>query len=459
MKSLDQIVIALILLGIAPHGTAQEVDDFSTPSIAFADVNLVRPEQGRIDQHRTVVVSGTKIIAVGPTASLQPPPGAKLIDAGGAYLVAGLAEMHAHVPHQPASDEYMQDVLFLWAAHGITTIRGMNGEPSHLELRGRLARQEILGPRLFTAGPPFIGKKIKTGEEASRLVIEQQEAGYDFIKVHMGISRVVYDAVATTSADRDIPFVGHVTAAAGLQRALEFGQPTIDHLDAYWPALLRDDADVADIDYGLLGAPLTPFIDAAKFRTVAEATRDAGVWNVPTLSMAEKFVAPIDADAAELGLQYMPHRTVNGWISAAKGFQKNLDPHAVAIFLNYRKALVKALHDAGAGLLLGADAPQILNVPGFSTHRELQLLVEAGLTPAEALTTGTINAARFLGKQDTFGQIHAGLDADLILTAGNPLEDIAALREPLGVMLRGTWVPRAEIQARLQLIAAKNREP
>jgi imidazolonepropionase-like amidohydrolase len=155
----------------------------------------------------------------------------------------------------------------------------------------------------------------------------------------------------------------------------------------------------------------------------------------------------------------MPHRTVNGWISAAKGFQKNLDPHAVAIFLNYRKALVKALHDAGAGLLLGADAPQILNVPGFSTHRELQLLVEAGLTPAEALTTGTINAARFLGKQDTFGQIHAGLDADLILTAGNPLEDIAALREPLGVMLRGTWVPRAEIQARLQLIAAKNREP
>jgi imidazolonepropionase-like amidohydrolase len=175
--------------------------------------------------------------------------------------------------------------------------------------------------------------------------------------------------------------------------------------------------------------------------------------------MAEKFVSPIDTAAAELGLKYMPYRTVNGWISAAHGFQKNIDPEAAAVFLNYRKQFVKELHAAGAGLLLGADAPQILNVPGFSIHRELQLLVEAGLTPAEALTTGTINPARFMGKQDTFGKISAGLDADLILTAGNPLENIAVLREPLGVLLRGTWLSREKIQSRLQLIADKNREP
>ena len=98
-------------------------------------------------------------------------------------------------------------------------------------------------------------------------------------------------------------------------------------------------------------------------------------------------------------------------------------------------------------------------MPGFSIHRELQLLVEAGLTPAEALTTGTVNPARFLGEQDTFGQIAVDLDADLILTKDNPLENIGALRAPLGVMLRGTWLSRDEIQARLQLIAAKYREP
>jgi len=109
--------------------------------------------------------------------------------------------------------------------------------------------------------------------------------------------------------------------------------------------------------------------------------------------------------------------------------------------------------------MLGSDAPQILNVPGFSIHRELQLLVEAGLTPAEALVTGTMNPARFLGKEDTFGQIAEGFDADLILTAGNPLENLTVLREPLGVMLRGIWLSRAEIQSRLQLIADKNQQP
>jgi hypothetical protein len=459
VRYLDQTVVVLVFLSTFVNANSQEVIEPDTSSFAFVNVNIVRPEFDRVDSNQTVIVNGKKIIAVGSAETFPAPVGGRIINAGGAYLVAGLAEMHAHVPHQPASDEFIDDILFLWVANGITTIRGMNGEPSHLILRDQIDGQNVLGPRMFTAGPPFIGKKIKTAEQARMRVLEQQEAGYDFIKVHMGISRVVYDAVASASAETGIPFVGHVTAEVGLWRALSVGQPTIDHLDSYWPALVGDDTRIAEVDYGLLGAPLTPFIEEANFQKLAEATRDAGVWNVPTLSMAEKFISPIDSGAADPGLEYMPYRTVKGWRSAAKGFQKNLDQASVEIFLDYRKKFVKALHDAGAGLLLGADAPQILNVPGFSIHRELQLLVEAGLTPAEALITGTINPARFLGKQDTFGKIMAGMDADLILVDGNPLENIGALREPLGVMVRGNWIIRAEIDARLQLIAEKNKEP
>ena len=275
----------------------------------------------------------------------------------------------------------------------------------------------------------------------------------------MGISRVVYDSVAQTSREVGIPFVGHVTAAAGLQRALEVGQSTIEHLDGYWPELVAADADVAAVDYGLLGAPLTPYLDASRFRQIAAATRDAGVWNVPTLSMAEKFVRPIDSDDPRYGLRYMPKKTSQGWIAAANGFQKELDPAAVEQFLALRLAFVKALHDAGAGLLLGADAPQILNVPGFSVHRELELLVAAGLTPAEALVTGTINPALFLGRPNSFGRIAEGLDADLILVERNPLDDISALRNPTGVMVRGTWIPADMIRARLDAIAEKNNRP
>ena len=135
------------------------------------------------------------------------------------------------------------------------------------------------------------------------------------------------------------------------------------------------------------------------------------------------------------------------------------DPELVERFLGYRMALVKALHDAGAGLLLGSDAPQVLNVPGFSIHTEIELLIDAGLTPAEALATGTIKPARFLGENKRFGCIEAGLEADLILTRDNPLVNPGTLKAPLGVLVRGKWFPVDAIESRLAEIAARYAEP
>lgn len=449
-----RIALIVVLTGIAASADA----DDGPPTFAFVNAGIVRADANRVEPGQTIIVTGTRIIEIGPSTELLPPPGAVVIDAGNAYVSPGLAEMHAHVPHHDAGETYLHDVLFLWVANGVTTIRGMNGEPEHLELRDRIARGEVLGPRLLTAGPPFIGRRIKTAAEAGTRAAAQADAGYDLIKVHMGISRTVYDAVARTSRRRGIPFAGHVAEDVGLWHALESGQASIDHLDGYMPALVGDDAEIEGVGYGLLGAPLTPFIDEEKFIAVAHSTRVAGVWNAPTLSMAEKFIGPIDVEATALGLKYMPPKMVRGWIVAAQGFQKSIDdPEAAQKFLDYRKQLVKSLHDVGAGLLLASDAPQILNVPGFSIHRELEMLVEAGLTPAEALTTGTVNPAIFVARSDTFGRVAVGLDADLILTAENPLQDLATLRDPLGVMVRGRWLPAEELQAGLARIAQRNQ--
>jgi imidazolonepropionase-like amidohydrolase len=122
-----------------------------------------------------------------------------------------------------------------------------------------------------------------------------------------------------------------------------------------------------------------------------------------------------------------------------------------------RREIIKALHDAGAGLLLGSDAPQVFNVPGFSLHRELEAIVAAGLTPFEALRTGTVNPAVFFEATDEFGAVRAGLAADLILAARNPLEDVTALARPDGVMVRGRWLDRAELDRKLAEIAARYR--
>ena len=121
--------------------------------------------------------------------------------------------------------------------------------------------------------------------------------------------------------------------------------------------------------------------------------------------------------------------------------------------MTVRRKLIKALHAGGAGLLLGSDAPQIYNVPGFSIHRELESLVAAGLTPYQALETGTRNVAVFFGTLPTTGTIEVGKRADLILLDANPLADVRNTTRRSGVMLRGRWLPKAEIEKRLAAIA------
>ncbi|MGH7538083.1 MAG: amidohydrolase family protein, partial [Gemmatimonadales bacterium] len=123
-------------------------------------------------------------------------------------------------------------------------------------------------------------------------------------------------------------------------------------------------------------------------------------------------------------------------------------------FIALRGRLIKALQDAGAGMLLGSDAPQVMNVPGFSAHKELEALVAAGLTPYQALAAGTRNVADYFGTADRTGTVERGKVADLVLLDANPLAAIANTTRIAGVAARGTWLARAELDRRLAAIAA-----
>ncbi len=154
-------------------------------------------------------------------------------------------------------------------------------------------------------------------------------------------------------------------------------------------------------------------------------------------------------------MQYVPQATLQRWIAAKerqlaeRGFTVELGKQAIDI----RRKLIFALHKAGAGLLLGSDAPQVFNVPGFSLHRELAFMVEAGLTPFEALATGTTAVAGFFGSNG--GSIEVGRDADLVLLDANPLADIGNVRRVHGVMLRGTWHSRGALDKRLEAVKSQ----
>lgn len=424
--------------------------------IAFVGVNVVPMDAERMVENQTVVVVDGRIAAIGPVDGTPVPAGATVIEGRGRWLLPGLGEMHAHVPPQP---EAAERILFLYLSQGVTTARGMLGQPAHLELRERLARGEILGPRLYTTGPSLNGNSIPDPDSAARAVRHQVAMGYDLLKIHPGLSRASYDAIVRTANEEGIEWVGHVPEDVGLWRALEAGQASIDHLDQYMEAVVREGTSTSPSFF--FGLNLAGFVDDAKIAEAARRTAEAGVWNVPTQSLIENMALPTPPErlAAWPSMRYMPPATVEGWVRAKRELMEDAlyTAEAARVAVEVRRRIIKALHDAGAGLLLGSDAPQVFQVPGFSIHQELQIMVESGLTPYEALRAGTFNVADYFGALDDFGTVREGRSADLLLVDGNPLEDVGNVAALSGVMVRGRWLPATEIDERLEAIAASYR--
>jgi len=418
-------------------------------STAFVNVSVVPMSSDIVVAEQTVIVENGVISAIGDVDNIPVPDDAEIVDGTDRFLMPGLTEMHAHVPG--VDTQSLGRTFSLFVANGVTMIRGMLGRSSHLGLREQILDGAVFGPRLVTAGPSFSGDSIRGAADAEQKVRAQHAAGYDFIKLHPGLSAAEFAAIAETSDQLGIPFAGHVPAAVGVENALAAGMATIDHLDGYFAALMPPDSDGAGGYGGFLDLLLADQVIDDRIEAVAAATASAGTWNVPTQSLFEHRVSEVTVSDLRNRpeMRYMPKSTVNNWVAAKerqineRGFSPELAARAVRI----RRQMIFALHNAGAGLLLGSDAPQVFNVPGFSLHRELGFLVASGLTPFEALQTGTTAAAEFLGTNT--GAVAIGRDADLLLLDANPLADIANTRRIHGVVLRGTWYSAAKLKDRL----------
>ena len=428
--------------------------------VAFVGVNVL-PMRGSggavVLEDQTVVVANRRIVSIVPTDEVEVGDEVEVVEAAGLYLMPGLVEMHGHLPGRPLLPADTRNLLFLYVANGVTTVRGMQGNRAQFAMRDQIARGETIGPRLFVGSTSMSGGRVTTPEQGEQLTREYKQSGYDLIKIHEGLSRDVFDAVAATANEVGIPFGGHVPDEVGLFRALGSGQASIDHLDNYIQALAPTEGYLAESPVTQDVGEFVNVVDERRIPELVDATRTAGAWVVPTMVLWETAFFG-DQSAAELRtarpeVRYMPPETVEQWSRAVDDRQGYSDPSINRRVRELRRTILKALHEGGARILLGTDSPQIFSVPGFAMHREMGLWVDLGMTPYQVLESGTRRAAEYFDLADEFGSVAVGHRADLLLLTENPMEDIANVSKRAGVMVNGRWISEAQIQDRLADIA------
>jgi imidazolonepropionase-like amidohydrolase len=262
-----------------------------------------------------------------------------------------------------------------------------------------------------------------------------------------------FPAIVSTAKEVGIPFVGHVSFKVGIWNAINAGYSSIDHLDGFIEGLIPGIEDMEE-EAGLFAIFIADRADETKIPKLMQELKEHNIWVVPTQSLAERWFSPDFTPEVFLkdpSVKYMKKSAIDQWVNSKKDLVADADynPGKVKEFIKLRRRLIKACQDHGVNMLLGCDAPQVFNVPGFSTHNELEYMVLAGLTPYQALKTGTVNVASYLSMENA-GIIKVGTVGDLVLLSGNPLANIRETQNIEGVMVDGRWMSREYMDAELK---------
>lgn len=410
----------------------------------------------------TVLVQDGRVVAVGPRSAVTVPAGTRTIDGRGRWVIPGFADMHTHL----YADEYLPDSvapaeLGVMLAHGVTAARLMIGTPAQRRLREQVAQGRVDGPQLWLASPQLSGDEaantwiVRTEADARRAVRMARDSSYDFIKLTTNLSRPVYDAIVSEARELRLRVTGHVDPRVGVARALEAGQQ-IEHLDNYMESVLADSAptrvSVSDVGaYRVANWATLDHVDNAKVEAIAGATARAGVAVTPTLAFFRLWFATPFTDAqvrARPDFAFIPPSMRAPYErSRTRYWQSPPDSLRRARYIAVRNRMVKAIVDSGGRIMAGSDAPGGLMVYGWTLHRELAMLVDAGLTPMQALAAATRVPAEWLGAATEWGSIAPGRRADLVVLEADPLADIHHTSRIAAVAIGGRWHDRAALDS------------
>jgi imidazolonepropionase-like amidohydrolase len=444
----------------------------SAQTTAFIGVNVIPMDKERVLANQTVVVRDGLIAEIGEAKKIKIPKDAIKIDAKGKFLIPGFVDMHTHLlsDGDDYPDSIAEDELKVMIANGVTTIRFMIGTKEQLILRERSAKGEIIAPTIYSASPHLTGKEqgnnfvVNTEEEAREAVRKSKRAGYDFIKITTFIKPEVYEAAVDEAAKQNIRVVGHADSRfVTLARALKAKQQ-IEHLDGYLEAVLADDApnknSISDLYiYDPKNWESLEYVDEKKIAEVARATVAANPFVNPTQHfMKNTFGLPRSEESirAQPDFRFYPPKVQELFLNFYKKTRLNqVSYEKRAKWVAVRNKIIKAIYDAGGKIMTGSDTPEFLWLYGFTMHREIKALQEAGLSNYAALEAATKNPSMFFGTLEKVGTIEKGKKADLILLDANPLENISNTEKRVGVMLKGKYYAQTEMNKWLDEIAPK----
>ncbi len=400
----------------------------------------------------TVVVREGRIATIGDAASDRLKRRAQVIDGSGRFLIPGLVDAHVHINRSDDDSKRLRDLFLL---HGITTIINLEGSARVAALRDRIAAGEELGPTIVTSGAILRGSDRTTEEQGRRLVQMHKEAGYDLVKVYNPLSEAGYRGVVDEARKHSIPVVGHAVRSVGIDGALASGQHIV-HMEemvyGHFTWDKRPDQPAPGVLPTDVVERLDLLLDPSEIPELARRVKEAGIWVTPNLVAYFGIVEQtndLEAVLAREKVAWMPESMRSRWQREFNGYvnrdNQTRFERAVVRTYPFLEQLTRAFAEAGVPLLAGTDVGIPSVVAGDSLHRELELLVAAGLSERQALRAATSSAALFLGRDD-FGRIEVGARADLVLLAADPRQAISNTRKIEAVIVGGHVVDLGAIR-------------
>lgn len=467
-------LLAVLAAGCARSGPPGSLREAAEPDLVISGVTVVDVETGALRENQTVLIRGSRIAAVSSAAVPTVAPGTAEFDGRGKYLIPGLWDMHVHAARAGRAPRFWP--LFL--AHGVTGVRETGSYlDSLVHWRSAARAPGTLAPRIVWSSPMLDGdpptyemaRVVRTPADARAAVAEMQALGFDYLKIYNGLSRESFFTVADEARRRAVPIAGEVPDAVSPLEAADGGMQSFEHLwnlfewcvpGAYalrdsLTHLSRTDAPEAE-RRPVRDAQYRRWLDGydpSCADALALHLRRAGTWQVPTLAVNRSYSFMDSTWTEDARRRWVPAAVLAEWDelrSSTLAEYGELGITAWRARYAHEADMLRRMARAGVGMLAGSDAS---NEPfvyaGASLHDELELLVEAGLSPLQALQAATLNPARYLGATDSLGTVATGRVADLVLLDANPLNDIRNTTRIRAVVLNGRLLDRPALDALL----------